>query len=550
MAIRCSWSALVICAIAPCAVWSAEGDPPAAAAVQRSAIPSEDEQREKLELIRDVYSEQGEAAKTPAQKATFANMLLAEAQDTSNDPVGRYLLIRLARDAAVEAASVPIIVQAIDTMAADYEVDRDQLLVEVLTRLTKHVRNPQTAAEAVMGILDLIDDAIQKDEFVYAENLGKIVSRIAGKSIDSELINRVRSRNKEIHNLAKEYEEVEAALAVLDMEPSNAEANLTAGRFFCFLKNDWSTGLPMLALSSEKALANVAASELKSPEGAEKQVALGDQWQAAAEELKSEARISALSRAIMWYEKALPELKGLARSELEIKIETLQKSLPRSPSKIPVVPPGAVLVMTFDKDSIVKRSGEVFVQDLSGKGTHGAIRGAAHVSGVRGEALAFNGTTSYVDLGNPAQLQISGSQTISMWIWPDDLKDRRNPFSKAYGGEGTITLEKNGSLNYFYGTSGKNAKPTAGHASKAKVKPKQWNHIAVVRDLKARSITWYVNGTREPAQKARYPAAKPSALKTFIGKGYTKPFVGKIDELMVFNRALSQQEIGALIKKR
>lgn len=552
MVIRFFWSAIVLHAIALCAWEAAASDRPVAAtAARRLAIPGEEEQRDKLELIREVYAAQTAAAKTPAQKAELAKALLGVAAETSNDPVGRYLLIRMARDAAAEAASLPIILQAIDTMASEYEVERDQLLLGALAGLTRHVRDPRAAAEVSQSILDWIDGAIQNNEFAYAKKLGELVLPIARKSRDSGLVRRVISRNKELQGLARAYEEVEVALAVLDKEPANADANLTVGRFFCFLKNDWSTGLPMLALSRDGILADVAAKELETIEDAQEQEALGDQWQVAAEQLKGEARIGALSRAELWYEKALPGLKGLAKQNLEHKIETVQKVLSKSsPKNLAGIPPGAVLVMTFDRNSIVKRGGEVFVKDSSGRGTHGAIRGAAPAAGVVGEALAFNGKSSYVDLGNPAQLQITGSQTISMWIWPDDLESRTTPFAKAYGGEGTITLFSDGTLRYVYGVSGKNATPYTYLDSPVTLELNQWAHIAAVRDLKAQTIAWYINGTRTAEGMAKYPTAKPSALRAYIGKGHAKLFAGKIDELMVFNRALSPQEIGALIKRR
>src|SRR6185436_12690110 len=37
-------------------------------------------------------------------------------------------------------------------------------------------------------------------------------------------------------------------------------------------------------------------------------------------------------------------------------------------------------------------------------------------TGKYGRALSFNGSTSYVDLGNPTSLQITGSMTWSAWV--------------------------------------------------------------------------------------------------------------------------------------
>src|SRR5690349_12765632 len=57
------------------------------------------------------------------------------------------------------------------------------------------------------------------------------------------------------------------------------------------------------------------------------------------------------------------------------------------------------------------------VTDLSGHNLTGKIVGATWTSGGKyGNALSFNGTSSYVDLGNPAALQLTGSMTLEAWV--------------------------------------------------------------------------------------------------------------------------------------
>ena len=64
--------------------------------------------------------------------------------------------------------------------------------------------------------------------------------------------------------------------------------------------------------------------------------------------------------------------------------------------------------------------------DMSGNGITGQLQGATWTgSGKHGNALSFNGTSSYVDLGTPASLQSTGSMTWSAWVYaagnpPDD----------------------------------------------------------------------------------------------------------------------------------
>ncbi len=158
-------------------------------------------------------------------------------------------------------------------------------------------------------------------------------------------------------------------------------------------------------------------------------------------------------------------------------------------------------------------------------------------------ALDFDGADDYVDLGNPSQLQITGDMTIEMWLKPYNFSDRRNPYAKAYGGEGTITQEKDGNLTYYYGTSGGNGGSYQGVSTNYKLQLNTWNHIAIVRDLTNMNIYWYVNGNLTHQVAADYSAATSGTLSAMIGDGYVSNYAGQIDEVRIWNTARTQTQI-------
>ncbi len=165
---------------------------------------------------------------------------------------------------------------------------------------------------------------------------------------------------------------------------------------------------------------------------------------------------------------------------------------------------------------------------------------------VSGNALSFNATGQYVNVGNPSDLKITGNQTIEMWLKPFDFSYRYNPYNKAYAGEGTITQETNGSITYFYGTDGNNGATYQGHGSGV-IPLNQWTHVAIVRDLSSMQLRWYINGVLSTSVAASYPAAVAGANDVTIGKGYasTQGYNGLIDEVRVWNVARTQPEIQA-----
>jgi hypothetical protein len=157
-------------------------------------------------------------------------------------------------------------------------------------------------------------------------------------------------------------------------------------------------------------------------------------------------------------------------------------------------------------------------------------------------AAHFDGS-SLLNLGTPSYLQITGDQTIEAWVHPTIFGTRRNFFAKAYGGEGTITLETSGTLNYYYGTSGGNGGSYQGFGSSGAISLNSWNHIVLVRDLGSSRLRYYINGVETSNTAATYGAATAGSLDMLIGDGYVSNFIGYLDEFALYDRALSPATI-------
>ncbi len=168
--------------------------------------------------------------------------------------------------------------------------------------------------------------------------------------------------------------------------------------------------------------------------------------------------------------------------------------------------------------------------------------------------LEFAGDRGRVDLGNPPELQITGDQTIEMWLKPANFSERRNPWNKAYAGEGTITQELAGGLTYFWGNlgidGGTSPENYQGFNSGRSLILDQWTHVAVVRDLTNGSLQWYYNGELTREGVPNFPAAVAGTQAARIGDGYTFGYAGCIDEVRVWNVARTQAEIQASLNQR
>ena len=157
-----------------------------------------------------------------------------------------------------------------------------------------------------------------------------------------------------------------------------------------------------------------------------------------------------------------------------------------------------------------------------------------------------NGIDNGYSLGNLSKFKITGNQTIAMFIKADS-NGRQNPIAKAYGGEGTLTIEPNGSITYYYGNSGQNNKPYQGFNSKKTIKWGVKTHIAVVRDTTKKKLIWYIDGLKtNEITMTLIPVESHNDL--LIGKGYVKEFKGVITSLLLFNRVLTINDISQLSK--
>ena len=186
--------------------------------------------------------------------------------------------------------------------------------------------------------------------------------------------------------------------------------------------------------------------------------------------------------------------------------------------------------------------------DSSGNGVHGTLlNGAAIVNdGTRGQVLQLDGSNDRMLAGTPEALQIETDLTIAMWVRPTNLNRRVNPYGKAYGGEGTITLEPSGYLNFYYGVSGNNASPYQGFTSGGPISTNTWTHIAIIRDTNDNKLRWYINGNLSREGNMAYPVAKKSSRNAYIGNEYVYYFPGRIDDVAVYNVALTTEQLRTL----
>jgi hypothetical protein len=189
------------------------------------------------------------------------------------------------------------------------------------------------------------------------------------------------------------------------------------------------------------------------------------------------------------------------------------------------------------------------VGDASGNGLGGTLQGGAAwtTGGKYGGALSFNGSSSYVDLGNPALFQRTGSLTLEAWI-----KAAANPpddgqiINKSDGPGWQLKTSPDTGVHTFGAKVSASASTHAWRYSNTVRALNTWYHVASVYDAATSTLSIYVNGVLDNGTLLGSVASAmiDRPVNVNVGRrsgGYY--FNGIIDEVRVYGRALSAAEI-------
>ncbi len=276
-------------------------------------------------LVMEVFQSELDAARKSSEKAELAKTLLQHARTTGDDPNVRYVLLDKSAHLAAEAGDLETATEALDELAASFEMDVLPVWLDCLKRTVKAVPLSEKRSVADKS-LSMMDAAIQQDNFDLAKAFGNLALETGRGVRDLELIRTSVSRIKEVGVIEDQYTSIAAALATLESDPGDPEANLAVGKYQCFTKGNWQRGMGLLAQGSDLVLKNLAGEELAKPSDHSRQLALGDRWWELAEssEFSQEQKTRIQERAALWYARALPALAGVDKAKAQARLGQVQ----------------------------------------------------------------------------------------------------------------------------------------------------------------------------------------------------------------------------------
>jgi Concanavalin A-like lectin/glucanases superfamily/Protein of unknown function (DUF1565) len=186
------------------------------------------------------------------------------------------------------------------------------------------------------------------------------------------------------------------------------------------------------------------------------------------------------------------------------------------------------------------------VSDASGNGSTGSLlNGPVWTTGIKGTALSFDGVDDYVDLGSSPSVNITGAAlTLQAWVKGSSPGNYKYIVSKTDGldvGYGLYT-GISGTLRFYVGKG-------AGLIVTPDVTSpwdNRWHHVVGTYD--GSKLNLYIDGVAGASVAATGNIADSSARSLNIGRfsegGFS--FKGVIDDVQIYNRALSSTEIQQL----
>ena len=209
----------------------------------------------------------------------------------------------------------------------------------------------------------------------------------------------------------------------------------------------------------------------------------------------------------------------------------------RAASPASAAQPGLVAAFGFDEGS-----GSA-VADQSGAGNNGTAANTTWApAGKFGKALQFNSTNSLVTVPDAASLRLTTGMTLEAWVNPSTVN--ANWRDVIYKGNDNFYLEATSS-NASRPDAGLIAGGTYGDAYGSTALPANtWSFLAETYD--GSTVRLYVNGT-QVGSVAHTGAIATSTNPLQIGGDsiYGQHFVGLIDEVRVYNTALTAVQIQA-----
>ena len=212
---------------------------------------------------------------------------------------------------------------------------------------------------------------------------------------------------------------------------------------------------------------------------------------------------------------------------------------------------GLVSYYHFDESSWNGTYGEV--KDVLGKNNATAENGVTVAAGRYGNSGSFNGDTNYINIADSPSLN-NGNVTVSSWIkWTGGSSTYRGIVTKynSDSSQYSYQLYLDNCDSAVFGIKTNIGSTASSQCSDTYISQNVWHHV--VGSFNGTHIRIYVDGEKKETVAASGNILS-STVNVSVGQYSTptsrKRFYGLIDEVMIYNRSLTDAEVKSLYSAR
>lgn len=308
-------------------------EPPAPAPPSRpdgpAPVPEPVVRAEARREVERQYAQRRSRAVSVQQIVALAQQMLDKGRQTADDPPTRWALCVTAGGLAAEAGETSVLREAAQTIARHFEIDWLDAAVAVFDETADWPRAAAGNRAAAQTAMNLAAAAVRQESFDAVEKLLDHAGELARKARDLALAREAGLLRRTVPERRSLFEAFRRAEDILRHEPDNPAANLTAGRYECFIRGDWAGGCRHLAKGSDARLKKLAELEQQTTRTPQSWLAVGDAWWEAARSAPAGFRGDYYLRAGYWYEHVVYELPGPLQAQVQKRLIEIRRQYPR-----------------------------------------------------------------------------------------------------------------------------------------------------------------------------------------------------------------------------
>lgn len=409
----------------------AEKEPVKPAAPKKASKPDDAALATARKRILDTFKKEL-AAESSQEKTATAEKLRKLADESADDLPARWVLFGMAAEEFLAAGKLAESMGAIDQMGECFQTQPVALklwLIDGLLKANRPGKKLAIAPDELLLILTAnVDAAVEADDYAMAKKALDLALTAGRLTNDPSSKTDLLRRKRELESATTEYEGIARAKSLLEKTPDDAAANQRVGLWYGRTKGDWKAAMPFLAKGGDAKWADLARRDLANPRDPVEQETLGDDWWNVAEKEKGPAKANVASRAMHWYDQAMPKMLAVNKAKVEKRRASIEQLAAPPDGVQAAIKPGNVALAT------------------NGTKVTGVIKNAAAL--LDGDSKQYNDGVGFAAAKCPTDWTIEFDkvyriQQINFLLWDKDARVYRYQILTSPDGKKFVPLVDN-----------------------------------------------------------------------------------------------------------